>query len=69
MSKTDKEWWELFRENLRGTVDQFEYTKICEMHAHYFNHKIIYVSKCASCGFVQKYINDLNEFYSNNLKN
>lgn len=65
MNKKDKQWWELFRENLRGTVDHLEYTRICEMHGYYFNHKIIYVSKCAACGFVQKYIDDLNKLYIN----
>lgn len=63
MKTEDLIWWQIFRESVRGTVDHYEYTRICEIHADIFNHEVIYITKCASCGEVQKYIDEINVFY------
>ena len=65
MSKEDKIWWESFRDNLRGTVSNDEYLKICNFHANYFNHKLNLPCKC-SPKIIQSYIDDLNELYLKN---
>lgn len=62
MKKIDRVWWKEFRDNLRGTVQNDEYNKICEFHAYYFDHAINYPCKC-SPKIIQSYIDDLNELY------
>jgi hypothetical protein len=62
MKKSDKEWWQNFRDNLRNTVSNDEYRMISELHAHYFNHIVNYPCKC-SPKIIQSYIDDLNAKY------
>lgn len=62
MKKTDKEWWQKFRDNLRNVVTNDEYLRISELHAQYFNHDVNYPCKC-SPKVIQSYIDDLNELY------
>jgi len=67
MTKQDWLWWQTFRDNLRGTLTNDEYLKVCELHAHYYEHKVNYPCKC-SPKIIQSYIDDLNEFWSTNPK-
>ena len=62
MNTEDKKWFNDFRENLRNTVENDEYNKLCELHAFYFNHKINYPCKC-NPKIIQSYINDLTELF------
>lgn len=61
MTQDEKLWWSNFREANRPYIDHLEYKMVCEIHAKLFAHKIIYVDKCPACGYVQKYINEINE--------
>lgn len=63
MNKKDRQWWQVFRDNLRGTVANDEYTRICELHAYYFNHNLNLPCKC-SPEIIQSYIDDLNDLYA-----
>lgn len=63
MKTDDFLWWTKFRESLRGTVDHYEYMRICEIHADIYEHEVLYVTKCASCGAVQLYIDEINVKY------
>ena len=62
MNKIDSIWWVNFRDNLRNTVANDEYMRICELHANYFNHKLNLPCKC-NPKIIQSYIDDLNELY------
>jgi TFIIF-interacting CTD phosphatase-like protein len=64
MNKQDKEWMLNFR-GRTGSVTHEEYKMICEIHSRVFNHELVYVSKCPSCGYVQEYLNQINEVYLN----
>lgn len=61
MKDEDFLWWSKFRESKRGTVDHNEYMKICEIHADVYNHELEYVTKCASCGVVQLYVDEIEQ--------
>ena len=67
MTKEDWIWWQNFRDNLRGTLTNDEYLKVSQLHANYFDHKVNYPCKC-SPRIIQSYIDDLNDFWSNNPK-
>lgn len=67
MTKEDWIWWQNFRENLGHTITNDEYLKICDFHAHYFDHKLNLPCKC-SPAVIQSYIDDLNEYWSNKPK-
>lgn len=62
MNAKDKEFLSKFRVRL-GAVSHDEYKMICEIHAREFNHEVIYVSKCAKCGYVQMYLDQISEIY------
>ena len=64
MEKIHYNWWKDFRETKKQYLSNDEYRTICELHALYFEHKLKYVCKC-SPKHIQKYIDDLNEFYLN----
>jgi hypothetical protein len=64
MNETDYKWWQGFRDNLRNTITNSEYLKITDMHAYYFNHKVVRPCKC-SPKIIQSYIDELNVIYKN----
>lgn len=65
MTEEDKLYWANFRETIRGYIDHNEYLKVCEIYARTFNlKKVIYVDKCPACGYVQKYIDEINEKFN-----
>tara|TARA_R110000822_G_scaffold252133_1_gene378824 strand:- start:136 stop:351 length:216 start_codon:yes stop_codon:yes gene_type:complete len=67
MNNQDWGWWKDFRNEKKQYLTNDEYKIICELHAKYFEHKVNYPCKC-SPKVIQKYIDDLNEFYSSNPK-
>jgi hypothetical protein len=64
MSTDDFLWWGKFREVRRRSIKNDEYRTICEIHSRVFEHDIVYVGTCCS-EYIQAYIDDLNEIYSN----
>ena len=65
MEEVHLSWWSDFRKGKKQYLQNDEYRIICELHAKYFNHKLKYVCKCSPKS-IQKYIDDLNEYYLSN---
>lgn len=62
MNEQDKVWWEGFRESTKDVLSADEFTKICELHAAYMNHKFYKPCTC-NPKTIQAWINDLNKIY------
>jgi hypothetical protein len=68
MNIKDWNWWLDFRNADNKTViTNDEYQKICWLHSIYFEHKLKKPCKCRPKG-IQKYIDDLNEFWGSKPK-
>ena len=67
MKKEDWLWWSDFREKKSSTVSGTEYNKIAELHAEYFNHRLIIPCKC-SPKRIQGFIDDLNKKFTSEPK-
>jgi hypothetical protein len=67
MERIDLNWWKDFRSDNKQYLTNDEYRIICELHAKCFNHKLKYVCKCSPKS-IQKYIDELNEYYLNVTK-
>jgi len=67
MESSDYFYWYDFRAGIGNRITREEYNKVCELHAKYFNHKVKYVCTCKPSA-IQKYIDDLNEFFEKSQK-
>jgi hypothetical protein len=62
MEKADKKKWTKFRSSKSSRVSKEEVQMIAELHAKYFNHKLVTPCSC-SPKRVQALIDDLNKKY------
>lgn len=62
MNEEHRQWWEAFRQSEKSYLTGEEFTKVCELHAEYMNHKYYKPCTC-SPKTIQKWINDLNKIY------
>ena len=67
MNITDWNWWLEFRNTESTIITNDEYIKICLLHSIYFEHKFKKPCKC-NPKRIQKYIDDLNEFWDSKPK-
>lgn len=61
MNNKDFERWTEFRDKT-GRITDTEYRLVCELHARYFNHRLVYPCKCSSKR-IQKWIQQLNDLW------
>lgn len=63
MTKLDYNYWKAFREDKKSYLTNDEYRIVCELHAKYFRHDVVYPCKC-NPKIIQSYIDDLNEHFN-----